>query len=80
MLRFSGAGRDEEDLGGMPVGRAVGSLRDAGRRRLRRAPNVPLHAVMAFYCSSLLVSERCRNRSGNRSYRPGGIPPEVVLP
>lgn len=60
LLRFAGAGRDHvEDLGGAPVGRAVGSLGDAvGQLRPRRAGDVLsfIHDVsFSLRCSGVLA-------------------------
>lgn len=67
LLRFAGAGRDHvEDLGGAPVGRAVGSLCDAvGQLRPRRAGDVLsfIHDVsFSLRCSGVLAFKSWREK------------------
>lgn len=67
LLRFAGAGRDHvEDLGGAPVGRAVGSLGDAvGQLRPRRAGDVLsfIHDVsFSLRCSGVLAFKSWREK------------------
>lgn len=67
LLRFAGAGRDHvEDLGGAPVGRAVGPLGDAvGQLRPRRAGDVLslIHDVsFSLRCSAVLAFNSWREK------------------